>query len=357
MPFTCRKCNATFAKHQGLRAHEARLRPCDAITDHQCQHCSKKYTRADNLKRHTQICREVVAAHNQSLMARINAIEQNQAMTQASNTVTVMNMNSTVTNIQNIQNVTNVVNITPWGTPLALSDSDVETALARIPSLVGSPAMSEIVDVLMSLVKKAHSPSEARNVYLNPKRGDQALALTAEGWAAMPLSEATAALFDGASAQIAARPSRANVKQPIRTLRTIVPVQYQQGKEEAVQLGLKPMEAHLQNTRPGGPGPLLQSIEKAVIPAQNLETIEISASSMTNKDKLQDVLQRHPARYEASGAISVAWIVQASQAAGLTGQEVFKALEDAAMLGECLAEYRATQIYTKEKSVQIHPHY
>jgi len=354
MPFTCRKCNATFAKHQGLRAHEARLRPCGAITDYQCLHCSKKYTRADNLKRHTQICREVVVAQNQSLMARISAIEQNQAMTQAPNTVTVMNMNATVTNIQN---VTNVVNITPWGTPLALSDSDVETALARIPSLVGSPAMTEIVDVLMSLVKKAHSPSEARNVYLNPKRGDQALALTAEGWAAMPLSEATAALFDGASAQIAARPSRPNVKQPIRTLRTVVPVQYRQGKEEVVQLGLKPMEAHLQNTRPGGPGPLLQSIEKSVIPAQNLETIEISASSMTNKDKLQAVLQRHPARYEASGAISVAWIVRASQAAGLTGQEVFNALEDAAMLGECLAEYRATQIYTKEKSVQTRPHY
>ena len=61
------------------------------------------------------------------------------------------------------------------------ADADVEAALASIPGVAGSLALPEVVAALMELVKRAHMPGAARNVYLNPKRGDQALALTPAG--------------------------------------------------------------------------------------------------------------------------------------------------------------------------------
>lgn len=135
-----------------------------------------------------------------------------------------------------------------------LTDADVEAALAALgPAGAASlPALPEVVRALMTLVVRAHAAGAARNVRLNPARADQALALTAGGgWAALPLTEATAALFDGASARIEA-PARAG-----RALERItVPLQYRAGKAAAVQLGLRPMGAHLSNLAAGGPGPL-----------------------------------------------------------------------------------------------------
>ena len=160
----------------------------------------------------------------------------------------------TVLNSGNVVNNVNIgsINIKPWGSPLTLTDADVEAALARIPGVAGTPALSEIVDVLMDLVKRAHIPPEARNVYLNPRRGDQALACTPDGaWATLPLTEATRALFDGASIRMAS-PTNKNT-----TMRASLPVHYRQDKANAVQLGLRPMEAHLANLAPGGPGPLM----------------------------------------------------------------------------------------------------
>ena len=68
------------------------------------------------------------------------------------------------------------VEIRPWGAALALTDSDVEAALASVPGLAGTPTLAEVVGTLMELVKRSHAPAEARNVYISPKRADQALA-------------------------------------------------------------------------------------------------------------------------------------------------------------------------------------
>jgi hypothetical protein len=82
-----------------------------------------------------------------------------------------------------VNNVT--VNVTPWGSPLQLTDADVEAALATVPGIAGTPAIPEVVAALMELVKRAHVSATARNIHLNPKRTDQALALTTGGWAAI----------------------------------------------------------------------------------------------------------------------------------------------------------------------------
>lgn len=146
------------------------------------------------------------------------------------------------------------INITPWSTSLALTDSDVEATLARIPGLARSPELSEIVDVLMSLIKKAHSPIEARIE-------------------AKPMT----------SSKVSAIPPR------IRSLKVEVPMHYRREKEEVVKMGLKPMEAHLLNTRPGGPGPLIQSNENAA-------AMPAIPQPLTNQDKLKTSLLDLPMR-------------------------------------------------------------
>lgn len=220
---------------------------------------------------------------------------------------------------------------------MALTDGDVEASLARIPGLVGTPLLPEIVDVLMTLVKRAHLQPSSRNVHLSQRRADQALALTEGGWAALPLAEATAALFDGASAQIAAKPAaRRNpaspIEQRIQNLRAEVPLQYRRDKENAVQMGMKPMEAHLLNTRPGGPGPLLVSdaaapaAVSAAAAASETETAS-AAVALFGKEQLESLLRDMPAQYTESGAFTRDWICGAVQS-GVHYRDLAAAIRD-----------------------------
>jgi len=243
-----------------------------------------------------------------------------------------------------VNNNFNNITIAPWGSPLQLTDADVEATLATVPGFAGIPALPEVVAALMELVKRAHVPVAARNIHLNPKRCDQALALTAGGWATMPLEEATSVLFDGASARIAAAASPATPLAGGHLLRT----QYRVDKEAAVQLGLRPMEAHLANVGPGGPGPILliqdHTCESGGALAQPHAQPKVQP---THTELVKTVLKTHPLRCSASGAMLVDWIVAASQAAGLSGRELFKALEaeDPALADA----WRAAQRFTEEK--------
>ena len=250
-------------------------------------------------------------------------------------------------------NVVNNVTIAPWGAPLQLTDADVEAALATVPGLAGTPALPEVVGALMELVKRAHVSAAARNIHLNPKRTDQALALTPGGWAALPLEEATAALFDGASASMAA----ARAPSVRQTIRTTIPVQYRAERADAVQLGLRPMGAHLLNVAPGGPGPLLLTAAptSAVAPAPvaptaastAASTAAVAPSTAAHLERVQAALKAHPIRLSPTGALRIEWIVEATQAAGLSGRDLFVALEAG---GAELAEaWAAAQVFMREK--------
>jgi len=284
-----------------------------------------------------------MAAQYRDLQARIDAIEKKQSTAQhQTNTAIITNNTNTINNV--------TVTIAPWGTPLQLTDADVEAALANIPCLAGMPAMTEVVATLMELVKRSHIPEAARNVHINPKRSDQALALTAAGWAALPLAEATTALFDGASARIAAPVAAvgAPLRQRTNPLRETLPMQYRADKEAAVALGLRPMEAHLANIAPGGPGPLVLAAPPA--PAQVAQVAQ--PPQLTHVEKVVAVLKTHPVRCSPTGALLIEWIVAASQAAGLSGRELFIALEAG---GRELAEARAAaQLFVAEK-MQLRP--
>jgi hypothetical protein len=198
------------------------------------------FTRSDNLARHKrQFCqarlvnREIAHVANAQLaIAQVEKMIEDRIALQQPAAVQIGNNANTI----------NQIIITPWGTPLNITDAAVEAALLQIPGMVGAPELAEVVSTLMMIVKSAHKPMESRNVYLSPKRADLALAHTCDGWATLPLCEATAALFDGASARIAERaplrtavqPPAQVVEQRIRSLQTEVPAQYRRDKENAV---------------------------------------------------------------------------------------------------------------------------
>ena len=255
-----------------------------------------------------------------------------------SHVTNVNTINGPVTTVNAVTTVVNNVTIAPWGSPLALTDADVEAALASIPGVAGTPAMPEVVAALMELVKRAHLPEAARNVHLNPRRGDQALARTATGaWAAMPLTEATAVLFDGASARIATPAAR----QRASALRATVPIQYRADKALAVQLGLRPMEAHLANMAPGGPGPLLLAGDQAGAQAAGIaQPTQATQPAAEQIDEARAValLAAHP----AAGGGTAEWLAGVTAAGGVSAAALVRALRQASSAGICgMAEWQA----------------
>ena len=370
MPFTCIKCNASFPKNQGLLAHQNRKRPCDlelAAKVLACTECGKRFTRQDSLLRHSrQSC--TGAALDGTQNARVARLElQVEALTNlvaqsgaagapaAASSACVMNahtmnvMQNTNTNIINVNSIT----IAPWGSPLQLTDADVEAALATVPGLAGTPALPEVVAALMELVKRAHMPPAARNVHLNPKRTDQALALTTGGWAAMPLEEATAALFDGASASMAA----ARMPSMRQTMRTTIPVQYRAERAASVQLGLRPMGAHLLNVAPGGPGPLLLTgpAEPAGAGAATGATAAAQQSAATTSDVFDairacELLKNHP----AVAGVTAEWLTRVTAAAGVSAMGLARALRQASAAGLCgMAEWQGILRLQRDNSHEV----
>ena len=239
--------------------------------------------------------------------------------------------------------------IHPWGSPLQLTDADVEAALATVPGLAGTPALPEVVAALMELVKRAHMPPAARNVHLNPKRTDQALALTTGGWAAMPLEEATAALFDGASASMAA----ARMPSVRQTMRTSIPVHYRAERADAVQLGLRPMGAHLLNVAPGGPGPLLLTgpAEPAGAAAATGAGAQQSAETARNAfdaARACELLKNHP----AVAGVTAEWLTRITSAAGISAMGLARALRQASAAGLCgMAEWQGILRLQRDSAV------
>ena len=352
---TCARCGKCFRDPSTLKRHETKKLPCDIVVVKTnnvfaCEYCNRSFASADSRGRHVrQYCKAPKLQTNglQIMQDKIAEIERKLSERQSVPPITTIQSN-TLINAPTSFNIGSVV-IQPWGAPLQLTDADVEAALATVPGIAGTPALPEVVAALMELVKRAHVPPAARNVHLNPKRTDQALALTPGGWAALPLEEATAALFDGASASIAA----ARMPSVRQMMRATLPVQYRAERAASVQMGLRPMGAHLLNVMPGGPGPLLletpapAACPKTAAPAQR--------PAPTTVERVKAVLKTHPIRCGPSGALLVDWIVAASQAAELSGQELFKALQichDKTLEpdGAFEAAQAAAKLYSAEKA-------
>ena len=246
-----------------------------------------------------------------------------------------------------VNNVNLTVNIAPWGAPLSVTESDIEAALCDLPTDI--PRTGEMVRALMEVVKRAHLPPEARNVYLNPKRTDQARALTNNGWAFLPLSEATQVLFDGASAQIEKPPAlKGKVGVGVGQARTALPIHYRMDKANVVQMGMHPMGAHLANMAPGGVGPLLVEGKPADGAAATGEPP--MAPKPTAQERFRKIVSEIPAAYSETGALHPGWIAEVVSKMAVSPSEIYKILEAEAAAGNYAAEWGGMRQLSQEKS-------
>ena len=341
---TCTLCGKTFRDPAALKRHSTKKLPCaiklEPSTDakHPCPNCNRDFTTETAKYRHIRNnCHVVRAAGNtaiaiEQLAAKVQSLERQLHAQSEANPTVIHTVNNNVANTT--VNTVNNVTISPWGSPLQLTDADVEAALATVPGLAGTPALPEVVAALMELVKRAHVPPAARNIHLNPKRTDQALALTSGGWAAMPLEEATAALFDGASASMTA----ARMPSVRQMMRTTIPIQYRAERAASVQLGLRPMGAHLLNVAPGGPGPLLLTgpAAPAGTGAGGQQPAETTCDTF-DAIRACELLKNHP----AVAGVTAEWLARVTTAAGVSAMGLARALRQASTTGLCgMAEWQ-----------------
>jgi hypothetical protein len=111
-----------------------------------------------------------------------------------------------------------------------------------------------VTELLMDLTKRAHATPEARNIYLNPRRADQALVHKNSGqWEVLPLAEATRLLFDGVAATIHRTTMSADERRQLpleaQNALSIAGMLYDDEPEEYARRAKAPMMAHLENCR------------------------------------------------------------------------------------------------------------
>jgi hypothetical protein len=180
----------------------------------------------------------------------------------------VTNNNINIDNSTTNNNTT--IHIHPWDVgalPVSISRADLVAAYHEDravgayctldqESLADAASFPAAAEAMVSLVKRAHADPAARNVYLNPKRADQALVFTRAGeWVVLTLEEATRALLDGVATSICAimidsSAGVAPMPSGLTTTASYIPLCYRSDVATFVDNAKRPMAAHLSNTAP-----------------------------------------------------------------------------------------------------------
>jgi len=331
---TCPKCKKQFARPALLRRHLERMKPCDPILEQvqaaggmpTCKYCGRSFTTATSMYRHVrQYCKianseegmEKLFEHTlqrqlaeqsakvdalQAQMAKLAtllegglaggprpagvAVENAAAVNAGPTTTNIAQTNNVVQNnvVQNTINA--VIQIAPWDGDrrISVGAGQIAAAFAENERLKEYAAWSDhemvdperappyVTELYVDLTKRAHADPAARNVYLNPRRADQALVLVTGGkWEVLPLGETTRQLFDGITANLRrVTLTGAELKQlPMEAQNAVsmAKLMYQGEPEDYVVRAKAPLSAHLANTVPGMP-PMSASLVGTVPTAQ-----------------------------------------------------------------------------------------
>jgi hypothetical protein len=168
-----------------------------------------------------------------------------------------------------VTNNNTVVHIHPWdgdrriGVELAhILAAFTDNAKLREYARLGDHELTDpaiappyVTELLMDLTKRAHADPAARNIYLNPRRADQALVHKKSGtWEVLPLAEATRLIFDGVAATIhhttMTSAERRQLPLEAQNALSMAGLLYDDEPEEYVKRAKAPMAAHLVNTAP-----------------------------------------------------------------------------------------------------------
>jgi hypothetical protein len=174
-------------------------------------------------------------------------------------------------NTTNIAQVSQQIIIRPWdGAPAdrlnvtrdAIAAAFAENARLKEYCRLGDDEKTDpkvappyVLEMFMDLVKRAHADPVARNVYLNPRRADQALVCLKSGrWEVVQLVEATRLLFDGVAVCIraVARSYEELQQLPLeaQNAMALAGLVYGDEPEEYAKRARGSMAAHLSNTGP-----------------------------------------------------------------------------------------------------------
>lgn len=307
--YQCPKCKAKFADNAHLRRHSARKTPCDPILvpraqSLSCRYCGREFTTTQALSRHVRhrckiantdegmdklmdytLQRQLAEMRTENAEIRTQVerlsglLEKQLAVPPAPAALAANGDHSTVTSTVNTGLVTNVahmqvINIAPWdedGDRLKLGVAQMVAAFAENARLREFAQMPErqltdlevappyVTELLMDLVKRGHADPARRNVYLNPRRADQALVHLKSGvWEVLPLADATRLMFDGVVKTIhQVTMTHAELRQlPLEAQNALAMagMMYRGEPEEYVQRAKGPMSAHLTNMAPAPAG-------------------------------------------------------------------------------------------------------
>jgi hypothetical protein len=131
-----------------------------------------------------------------------------------------------------------------------------------------------VTELLMDLTKRAHADPAARNIYLNPRRTDQALVHKKSGsWEVLPLAEATRLLFDGVAETVHRAVmtdiERRQLPLEAQNALSMAGMLYEDEPDEYAKRAKAPMMAHLANIVPAASLPnIRQGLDECAAPTQ-----------------------------------------------------------------------------------------
>ena len=285
----CEKCGTNFRDAYNLRRHQARKKTCepiinrppDVVNEHLCRYCGRVFSSLSAMYRHIrQSCKiansdegmeklldHTLQRQNAEVLARVDKLTF-MVEKMAMGPPTIQHAEQ-VNNAQQVNNaVTNntVVHIHPWdgdrriGVELThILAAFTDNAKLREYSRMGDHELTDptiappyVTELLMDLTRRAHADPASRNIYLNPRRADQALVHKKNGtWAVLPLTEATRLIFDGVAATIhhttMTLAERRQLPMEAQNALSMAGLLYDDEPEEYVKRAKAPMSAHLVN--------------------------------------------------------------------------------------------------------------
>jgi C2H2-type zinc finger protein/C2H2 type zinc finger protein len=306
---TCHKCNKSFPYPRDLKKHLARKTPCapivdvaelsaaDLLKEYSCRYCGRTFTTATAMSRHVKhrcqianseegmekLMEHTLQRQMAEMSARIDklttllekqAILVPQIQPQAAIQIAGQVNTGPVTNnilapVLNTVNQT-VINIVPWDSERRISVDTKQIAAAFAENArvreytklsdyeLADPEIAPpyVTELLMDLVKRAHTDPANRNVYLSAQRADQALVLMENGrWEVVALQEATRLMFDGVAKQMhrlmMTYEELRKLPLEAQNALSMAGLMYEDEPDEYAKRAKGPMAAHLTNCRDG----------------------------------------------------------------------------------------------------------
>jgi hypothetical protein len=308
MDVVCPKCGVDQKFPSILKRHLSRKTPCapivlpeelsgaDRAKKYGCKYCGRTFTTATSMYRHVRLRCKI--ANNEGGMDKLfeHTLERQMAAhtkevsdlkTQVGRLTELLEKQLTLgppepakvevrtehagqVNTGAVTNNTQIINITPWDGDrrIAVGIAEIAAAFAENGRLkeyarLGDHELADpeiappyVTELFMDLTKRAHADPAARNVYLNPRRADQALVHMKSGkWEVLPLSEATRLMFDGVAQGIleVSRRYEEGRQLPLEAQNALAMagLLYDDEPDEYAKQAKAPMSAHLSNTKPG----------------------------------------------------------------------------------------------------------